>query len=183
VSGRRGMDSLILWRPAVRWIVLAAIAILWMSPLCVAGQENLASWHAMGSIPCSWSVPIQAPDHTLDVPATVRLLKANHFNCYVQPIEERSPVSYADFQRLLPAAQSAGISIWAVHIPHHEGASLPYRYDFVRWVQVLAHEKLWPVRVRPHTWTPICKPRKTTPLDSRPNHNGLMARACPFCQQ
>ena len=142
MSGRRGMDSLILGRRAVRWILLAAIPILWMSPLCMAGQNNLAKWHAIGSVPCLWSVPVQAPDHTLDVLATIRLLKANHFNCYVQPIEERSPMSYADFQRLLPAAQSAGISIWAVLIPHHEGASLPYRYDFVRWVQVLARLSL-----------------------------------------
>jgi len=123
---------------ALSRIMPAAILILVLQPLCRAGQGPSAKWHAMGSVPCSWSVPIQAADHTLDVPATIRLLQANHFNCYVQPIEERSPMSYADFNRLLPAAQAAGISIWAVLIPHHEGASLPYRYDFVRWVQVLA---------------------------------------------
>lgn len=138
MSGRRGIDSLILWRHSVRRIVLVTIPILCFLPVCVAGQNSPAKWQAMSSIPCSWSVPIQAADHTLDVPTTIRLLKANHFNCYVQPIEERSPVSYADFQRLLPAAQSADISIWVVLIPHPEGASLPYRYDFVRWVQVMA---------------------------------------------
>jgi hypothetical protein len=29
-----------------------------------------------------------------------------------------------------------------VLIPHHEGARLPYRYDFVRWVQVLGRHSL-----------------------------------------
>jgi hypothetical protein len=98
--------------------------------------------HAMGSVPCSWSVPIQAPDHSLDVPATIRLLRANHFTCYVQPIEEAPPMAYDDFNRLLPAAQAAGIDIWAVLIPQHEGASLPYRHDFVRWMQELARSSL-----------------------------------------
>ena len=94
--------------------------------------------HAMGSVPCAWSVPIQAKDHTLDVPATIRLLHANKFTCYVQPIEEEPPMSYADFERLLPAAQANGISVWPVLIPHTEGASLPYREDFVRWMKELA---------------------------------------------
>lgn len=124
------------------WLVAAALPLFCVPLLCGAGQRSSAKWHAMGSVPCSWSVPIQAPDHSLDVPTTIRLLRANHFNCYVQPIEEHPPMSYADFQRLLPAAQAAGIEIWAVLIPHHEGASLPFRHDFVRWVQVLARLSL-----------------------------------------
>jgi hypothetical protein len=94
--------------------------------------------HAMGNVPCSWNVPIERADHTLDVDATIRLLKANHFTCYVQPIEERAPMAYQDFLHLLPAAQAGGIDIWAVLIPHHEGFSLPYNEDFVRWMQELA---------------------------------------------
>jgi hypothetical protein len=97
---------------------------------------------AMGSIPCAWSVPIQGQDHRLDVPATIELLQANHFTCYVQPIEEKAPMSFEDFKRLLPAAQRSGISIWPVLIPHTEGASLPYREDFVRWMGELAHLSL-----------------------------------------
>ena len=96
----------------------------------------------MGSTPCAWSVPIQAQDHQLDVPATIQLLQANHFTCYVQPIEEKAPMSFEDFKRLLPAAQASGISIWPVLIPHTEGASLPYREDFVRWMQELAQLSL-----------------------------------------
>lgn len=94
--------------------------------------------HAMGSIPCAWSVPIQDKQHNLDVSATIQLLRANHFTCYVQPIEEKPPMSYEDFKRLLPAAQANGISVWPVLIPHTEGASIPYREDFVRWVKELA---------------------------------------------
>ena len=96
----------------------------------------------MGAEPCSWSVPIERPDHTLDVGATIRLLRANGFTCYVQPIEERPPMAYEDFERLLPAAQGAGIAVWPVLIPAHEGASLPYRYDFVRWIEELARLSL-----------------------------------------
>ena len=98
--------------------------------------------HAMGSIPCSWSVPIQDENHNLDVPATIRLLRANHFTCYVQPIEEKPPMSFDDFNRLLPAAQASGIDIWPVLIPHTEGYSLPYREDFVRWMNELARLSL-----------------------------------------
>jgi hypothetical protein len=101
-----------------------------------------ANRQAMGSVPCSWSVPIQRPDHTLDVPATIRLLRANGFTCYVQPIEEGPPMSFDDFNRLLPAAQAAGIAIWPVLIPQHEGVSLPYRHDFVRWMEGLARLSL-----------------------------------------
>lgn len=126
------------------WGVVLNVMLLltFASPVRLTAAGDVSNWHAMGSSPCSWSVPIQGPGHSLDVPATIRLLRANHFSCYVQPIEERSPMSYADFKRLLPAAQAAGISIWAVLIPHHEGASLPYRYNFVRWVRHLAHLSL-----------------------------------------
>lgn len=115
--------------------------------LAFAAGPNPAShdpetWSAMGSTPCSWSVPIEKKDHTLDVAATIRLLKVNRFNCYVQPIEEKPPMSFSDFQRLLPAAQEAGISVWPVLISQTVGSSLPYRYDFVRWMIVLARLSL-----------------------------------------
>lgn len=125
-------------REAVCAALGAMVLFVFLQPTRLAASEHVSDWHAMGSVPCSWSVPIQGPDHSLDVPATISLLRANHFNCYVQPIEEHAPMSYADFKRLLPAAQAANISIWAVLIPHHEGASLPYRYDFARWARQLA---------------------------------------------
>jgi hypothetical protein len=118
----------------------------WIAPfvafLLPVAASAAAKGHAMGSAPCSWSVPIEQQDHSLDVPATIRLLRANHFSCYVQPIEEKAPMSYDDFNRLLPAAQAAGIDVWVVLIPKHEGASLPYGHDFVRWMAELAHASL-----------------------------------------
>jgi hypothetical protein len=132
--------------PSRRPLAGAAIGVVTLFflavPVCLASGKHITDWQAMGSVPCSWSVPIQAADQSLDVPATIRLLRANHFGCYVQPIEEKPPYTYEDFQRLLPAAQEGGISVWAVLIPHHEGASLPYRYDFVRWMQELARLSL-----------------------------------------
>ena len=92
----------------------------------------------MGNVPCSWNVPLEQADHRLDVPATIRLLKANHFTCYVQPIEEKPPMTYDDFKRLLPAAQEAGIDVWAVLVTPTIGrGSLPYNTDFVRWMKEL----------------------------------------------
>ncbi len=123
-------------RPAPVGACLLALALLAPARLRAAGK--IADFQAMGNVPCSWSIPIETADHTLDVAATVRLLRANHFDCYVQPIEEKPPYTYDDFQRLLPAAQKAGIAVWAVLIPHHEGASLPYRHDFVRWMSELS---------------------------------------------
>lgn len=94
--------------------------------------------HAMGDAPCSWNVPIEQSDHQLDVPKTIQLLKANKFTCYVQPIEEKSPMTYEDFKRLLPAAQNAGIDIWAVLVTKTIGrGSLPYNDNYVRWMQEL----------------------------------------------
>ena len=113
-------------------VCLVSLAI---SPSLAAATKNN---HAMGDVPCSWNVPVEGADHELDVDATIRLLKANHFTCYVQPIEEHSPMAYQDFLNLLPAAQAAGIEVWAVLIPHTEGFSFPYREDFVRWIQQLA---------------------------------------------
>jgi hypothetical protein len=114
--------------------------------LLIASTRVLAAdaqkLHAMGSVPCSWNVPIQDKNHNLDVPATIRLLRANHFTCYVQPIEEKPPMSFDDFKRLLPAAQASGIDIWPVLIPHTEGYSLPYREDFVGWMKELARLSL-----------------------------------------
>jgi hypothetical protein len=127
----------------VRFLMAGALVclvnlVLTAVPAGGASGKNITDWQAIGSVPCSWSVPIQAADGSLDVPTTIRLLRANHFGCYVQPIEEKAPYTYEDFQRLLPAAQEGGIAVWAVLIPHHEGASLPYRYDFVRWMQELS---------------------------------------------
>jgi len=104
-------------------------------PALAAAAKNR---HAMGDVPCSWNVPVEGANHELDVNATIRLLKANHFTCYVQPIEEHSPMAYEDLLHLLPAAQAGGIEVWAVLIPHTEGFSLPYREDFVEWMQELA---------------------------------------------
>ena len=113
----------------------ACLALLVTGPSALAATTTT---HAMGSVPCSWNVPLERANHELDVAATIRLLKANHFTCYVQPVEEHSTMAYQDILNLLPAAQAEGIEVWAVLIPHTEGFSLPYREDSVRWMQELA---------------------------------------------
>lgn len=129
--------------PAKR--VLAIAPLLLLPGTLLGGAHAIAQTvkaRAMGSIPCSWSVPIQGKNHELDVEMTIRLLRANHFTCYVQPIEEQSPMKYDDFLRLLAAAGANRISIWPVLVPHTEGASLPYREDWMRWMKELAELSL-----------------------------------------
>jgi hypothetical protein len=125
-------------RRSIHRLILVGALIASIHAVALPAQASVRTTSAMGSIPCAWSVPIEGKNHALDVVATIRLLRANHFTCYVQPIEENSPMSFEDFKRLLPAAQAAGIAVWPVLIPHTEGASLPYREDFVRWMRELA---------------------------------------------
>jgi len=92
-----------------------------------AARASAAQEHALGPAPCAWAEPIRGVDNALDVPATLRALRDNAFSCIAQVISNSPPDSFADFKRLLAAAQPAGISVWPVLIPPSEGAtSLPF---------------------------------------------------------
>lgn len=125
-------------------VSLCALAAALIAPFAARGAASPPPRaHAMGPAPCVWATPIEGPVHQLDVPATVQALRANEFDCYVQVIGSGVPNSFSDLKRLLPAAQSAGISVWVVLIPPTEGGnSLPYRTDFVAWMKALAHLSL-----------------------------------------
>ena len=102
-------------------------------------QTSPSQKHAMGSAPCAWAEPLRGADNALDVPATIRALQDDHFNCLAQVIANGPPTSFDDFKRLLAAAQPAGISVWPVLIPPSEGGtSLPYKTDYVGWMKELA---------------------------------------------
>jgi hypothetical protein len=110
-----------------------------MSPRLWAAQAPEGGQHAMGTVPCAWSQPIQKPDHTLDVLRTIALLQKNGFGCHVMPIEAAPPADWADFEELVAAADKAKIDIWPVLIPPSEGAnSLPYGPDYVARFKTLA---------------------------------------------
>ncbi|MDE3181179.1 MAG: hypothetical protein KGM47_16165 [Acidobacteriota bacterium] len=95
--------------------------------------------HALGAAPCVWAVPIRSKGNALDAAGTIRAMRANHFDCYVQVISTGPPNSYEDLEQLLPVAQKSGISVWAVLIPPTEGGnSLPYRTNFPAWMKALA---------------------------------------------
>jgi hypothetical protein len=95
--------------------------------------------HALGSAPCIWAAPVQGKDQALDVAAVIHALQENRFDCVAQFIDSEPPHTWAEFQRLLSAAQPAGISVWAILIPPSEGAtSLPYRTDYLGWMKELA---------------------------------------------
>jgi len=126
-----------------RGIFLALLGLLYSSLGATAappaGQSSPPQGHAMGSAPCAWAEPLRGTDNALDVAATIRALQDNHFNCMAQVIENSPPNTFADFKRLVSAAQPAGISVWPVLIPPSEGASsLPYRTDYVGWMKEMA---------------------------------------------
>lgn len=105
-----------------------------------------AEWHAMGATPCLWPVPIQGPSHELEVETMLRRLKAVGAQCYSLVITGMSdsgvPNAYSDtlddLERLLPAAQAAGIAVIPVLLSPADGGSLPYKKDYVKWMEVLA---------------------------------------------
>jgi hypothetical protein len=97
----------------------------------------------MGSAPCVWADPITGADKALDVTATIRTLQDNGFGCVAQVVWNQPPNTFAEFKRLLAAAQPAGISVWPVLIPPSEGGnSLPYQTDYVGWMKELARLSL-----------------------------------------
>ncbi len=111
-----------------------------LPPTDAAAKE---SWHAMGSAPCAWFRPIQNPDHSLDVGSTIRLIRDFGFQCAAFPIQAGPPNDWPNFQKLLQAAQTANIDLWAILIPPTEGGdSHPYDTDYVKWFQVLAELSL-----------------------------------------
>lgn len=121
------------------FLALLAFLSLGMAAAPAAGQSPPPPGHAMGSAPCVWAAPLRRTDNALDVAATIHTLQDNGFNCVAHVIENGPPNSFADFQRLLAAAQPAGISVWPVLIPPSEGASsLPYRTDYVGWMKEMA---------------------------------------------
>lgn len=107
-----------------------------------AASDHIPQWHAMGPSPCVWGDPLRGSGNALDVSATIRDLRENGFSCYALVIESAPPNSFKDLQRLLPAAQSADVSVWAILIPpseqHEYGGSLPYRGNYVEWMKALA---------------------------------------------
>ncbi|TAM82058.1 MAG: hypothetical protein EPN47_10290 [Acidobacteria bacterium] len=133
--------------------VLCAILVLGLTASAgLAGQmahgqssglgEN-ETWHAMGSAPCAWLSPIQNPDHSLNVERTIILLHDFGFECAALPISGGPPTDWANFKKLLSAAQTADIDLWAILIPPTEGGdSHPYDTDFVKWFQTLAELSL-----------------------------------------
>lgn len=122
---------------------VALFAFVTASFAQATGRGEKSEWHAMGSAPCAWAVPIRGPSNTLDVSVTIQSLRNNGFDCYVHVIENAPPNTFEALEPLLPAAQAAGISVWPVLIPPSEGGnSLPYKTDYIQWVKALTQLSL-----------------------------------------
>lgn len=105
------------------------------------------NWSAMGSSPCIWPTD-ETSQH---VHEKIHALRANGFGCYVALLwsrketaeKGREAMDLSGLKQMLPAFNSAGISVWVVLIPPSEGGnSEPYGEDYVRWMQTLARLSL-----------------------------------------
>lgn len=114
------------------------------SHAAISKTQRVQEWHAMGTSPCPWLLPITRPDGDLDVDTTVRYLKDAGFKCSVYLIQKADKKSsYENYQKLLEATKNTDIEMWAVIIPPSEGASsLPYRSNYVGWSKELARLSL-----------------------------------------
>ena len=131
------------------WLVLVALCVFLLSAnLAYAGQSSRQkaeiNWQALGSTPCAWSPPLVNAKGAIDPGATIRVLKANGLGCYGALIWQHHkggpPVfNWSSFKTFVAAAQTAGITVWAILIPPSEGAnSPPFDRNYVRWMQELA---------------------------------------------
>lgn len=126
---------------------LATILFVLFATTMLQAQETKSTrphhadreWHAMGSVPCAWSGPLGNTDGAVDVAGTIQRLQSNGFRCNVFVLSTNAPNDWVSFQKLLPAADAAGIDLWPVLIPPSEGAdSHPYDGDYVAWAKALA---------------------------------------------
>jgi hypothetical protein len=139
------------WEETMRddkMLCAAALAVALFASVALSFAQQTSpsrnpEWHAMGSAPCVWAAPIRGLSNALDLSATIQDLRDNGFDCYVHVIENAPPNTLEDLERLLPAAQAAGISVWPVLIPPSEGGnSLPYKTDYLQWIKALAQLSL-----------------------------------------
>jgi hypothetical protein len=119
-------------------LVLPAV---WAQEASEGVPQAAADQHAMSSVPCTWSGARSKPDGSLDPEGTVKNLKSLGFRCTVFVISGEG--SWESFKKLAAAADAGGIDVWPVLIPPSEGASsLPYRSNYVSWMEALARESL-----------------------------------------
>lgn len=136
-----------LWlRRGLAWGMPGALAMA----ICVPGPSlhaqaapaHPADWHALSSVPCAGSVPLGGSGNPLDVPTTIDRLKAVGYKCYAMAITGHPPNTFEDFERLLPAAQAAGISVFAVLPSPADSGAAPFQDDYERWMRKLANLSL-----------------------------------------
>jgi hypothetical protein len=100
-----------------------------------------SDWHAMGSSPCAWWLPVDPGTSGFDVSEKVNQLRSDGFQCEVFVVEGSSPqYSFGNFPKLLEATKDTSIATWIVIVPPAEGGAdtLPYRLDYVAWSRAFA---------------------------------------------
>jgi hypothetical protein len=126
------------------------IAVFWLAVFAIGAEAQTASpyrqppgasdgnWHAMGSAPCAWSVPLLKSDRSLDVERTIELLRQDGFRCEIAVVVGEPSRSWDAFKKLAAAANAAGIDLWPVILPPSEGTSEPYGHDYLAWAEAFA---------------------------------------------
>lgn len=134
--------------------IYKAIAFLLIAPLLgavgfaqagAASAPKVQNWHALGSSPCAWWMPLKDANGQFDISRSVNALRSDGFQCSVFVIEKSSAVnSFANFKKLLDATRDTNIAMWAVIVPPAEGGDItpPYRGDYVAWARALAELSL-----------------------------------------
>jgi hypothetical protein len=122
------------------WLTMFAIAVDAQTATSYrqSFKASRADWHAMGSAPCAWSVPLLKPDRSLDMERTIKLLKQGGFQCEIAVVGGDPSRNWDDFKKLAAAANAAGIDLWPVILPPSEGTSEPYGHDYLAWAEAFA---------------------------------------------
>jgi hypothetical protein len=132
------------------WLTMFAIAVDAQTATSYrqSFKASRADWHAMGSAPCAWSVPLLKPDRSLDMERTIKLLKQGGFQCEIAVVGGDPSRNWDDFKKLAAAANAAGIDLWPVILPPSEGTSEPYGHDYLAWAEAFAKLSLEYPRMR-----------------------------------
>lgn len=110
-------------------------------PANAAQTRKTHEWHAMGSSPCAWWLPVDPGSSYFDISDKVNQLRSAGFQCEVFVIEGSNPQNtYVNFQKLLEATKDTNIVTWVVIVPPAEGGAKtpPYHLDYVAWSRAFA---------------------------------------------
>lgn len=116
----------------------------WVVSRPAAGAADPDRGNALRGCLATYNAPPRTSDRRVDVPrllAELADLGANTYNWLIW----HEPTDWDDLQRFLPLARRQGLRVWVTLVPPSESPprarwySEPFRLDYERWAQELAH--------------------------------------------